>query len=223
MVQKKLLIFSLVIFIIILIPILISLIYYFGPRQTNKKADLLINKARSEILLSTNSKLPDSIETIFKGLTNDSLSQKEKYETLKKLSYYFSSVYDETHAPGIRQFTSDVMGKYAKDNFPKYYIADNFIISCADPVCGEKLDPQIEKVLKDISSIEIPNEEKNVVKYNLTLATYMSSTPTSKDFEEKRFGMRLAAQQLKHYGNPKASEAAKLIESYFLNKYKSEL
>lgn len=205
--------------LLLLILTSLSAIYYLNLKQKSKDPVPLIKEAESIISLSINRKVPDSIEKILDEVKNENKSKRERYEALKDIALYLSSVYDETHAPDIRRFTSEVLGKYAKENFPEYYNKGNFTLICSDPYCGEKIDQELEKILNDIVSSGIPNYAKDIAKYNLTLAGYIPSS----ELEEKRTGMSLTAFQLEQYGDPKASEAAKSLKSYFLKKYKTDL
>lgn len=219
MAHKKIFYLLLLVLVTSFTIILIFTILYLNTKEANKNPSTLITESESLIESVSNEKLPDSIKSMFNSLGDTKKSKKDQYETIKNIKLYFSSVYDSTNVPEIRNFSSNVLGKYAKENYPQYYKSDDFIITCADPYCGEKIDSDLQKILDMISSSKIADSTKGVVNYNITLAAYIPKDNLS----EKKTGMRLAVLQLENTGNSQASEAAKKLREYFSNKYKTAL
>lgn len=213
----------LLLFLLIIIIAVLSAYFVYKNRQINKtryETKIFQEDLTEKILSVTNSKeLPENIKN-YLSIINDATKLKdERYQALSMLGFAFSYEYTISHDPSIRKFSSVVLGAYAKSQFPEFYNESDFNIPCADSQCGQELDPEIEKVIKTINENEIPDYMKNTIIRNLTSAGY---APDS-DLAEKKYGIKLAVDQLRRTGDPEASQSAEKLVKYFKDRYKADL
>lgn len=201
-------------FLIICIPLLVYLI------SKTTKTQTFVNKVEEKVLTTSgNKKLPVNIEDKLSTINNTKKTREERYNALFDLSFIFANAYSTTHDPTIRRFSSEVIDSYFKSQFPDKYNDSLFNFPCADPECGQKLSPEIETVIKEVSENDIPSYMKKTIIINLTSAGYVPN----RDIEGKRFGIKLVVDQLKETGDAEASKSAETLVNYFKDKYKVDL
>lgn len=215
---------SLVLLLVIIL-FALGIIFYFiysSPRFQKTSGVENIKKA-----IITQVEIPNNA-SIEKGRVLETLSilddpkktPEEKYEALTSIAFYFNYAYSVNNDPSLREFVNDKLNNLAKTNFPEQYKETDFSIGCADSKCGDELDPDIENILKNISTLSgVELAYKQIVSENLRQAAF---TPSSQ-MEDKRTGMKLAVNQLERLNSPQASSAAQSIRKYFENKYKTAL
>lgn len=210
-----------IIFVALAIIISLVLIFYLNNRENDKRDSQLtiINQTNEIIEKHTGQETPKSISSIINQLSDNKLSEEKKYLALIKVKDYLSYVYNDSLSPEVREFIQEDLDKYGEKNFPNSYKSSHFIIVCADPTCGESIDPEMEKVIKEINALKMPDINRDTIKYNLNLALYL----TSKDMGEKQSGFKLVIRQLNDLGNTEASRTAEKIKAYFEKRYNSEL
>lgn len=201
-------------FLIICIPLLVYLI----SRPT--KTQTFVNNVEKKVLsVSGYKELPPNIKNYLSIVNDVSKPKSERYQAMSMLGFAFSYAYTANHDPSIRKFSSATLDSYAKSQFPEYYNESDFNIPCADIECGQKLDPEMEKIIKSVKENNIPSYMKNTIITNLISAGY---TPDS-DLTEKKYGIKLAVDQLRRTGSPEASKSAETLVKYFKDKYKVDL
>ena len=216
----KLLLAGAVLFLVIAIVIIISIILLDrrkGPRQ--KASDAFVEYVKMEIIPKSDSKnTTELIEQQLSIIKNINLSDKQRYDATIVLLEYLSNEYSITNDPSIRLIAKNVVGKYAKEQFPRLYNESRFDFACVDPQCGMDLSPEIKQALNIIEKSNLSEGAKVTISENLKSAGY---TPES-NLQDKLFGLQLSISQLEEYGDPVGSDAAKLLKKYLLDKYKTE-
>lgn len=208
-----------IIFLISLIFCVILIIYFINYQGVNKNPTEFINKISQNVQDSTGKRvISDAVKRNLDSLTSNK-SDKEKYLALKNLSFYYSDEYSKSRDPKLREFSSQAIDNYAKSAFPKFYDKNDFIIPCADPSCGEKMNTESETILKMINSSGLEDYRKETIVINYKTASYI---PIDR-LAEKRMGMTLVVNQLTRYGDPVASQAAQSLKEYLIKRYKMNL
>lgn len=210
-------------FIFIIIGITLSGYFIYQRNKIAKtQADtkIFVNDVKTEVLSVSGQKdLPANIEDKLLTLNDMKKTKDERYRALDDLSFIFANAYSTTHDPSIRKFSSIVLDRYFKSQFPDKYNDSLFNFPCADPECGQKLSPEIESVIKEVNENDIPSYMKKTIIINLTSAGYVPDS----DIEGKRFGINLVVEQLRETGDPEASKSAEKLVSYFKDRYKLDL
>lgn len=212
-IAKKRLLASLLVLIIVIV--LSSSLIIFLSFKEKSDSSLLDKKTNELIQGSTHKPMPDSIRPLFTQVSNKKLSSKQRYDALVKIKDYLSSLYNETKSPEIRNYIREDLKKFAESNFADQFIQEEFDLTCADPSCGEKIDPEMTSVLGKIKKINMPEIYRDTIMYNLNLALLIPD----EEIEEKETGLSLSVIQLEGVGIPEASETAKLIREYAKDRY----
>lgn len=182
----------------------------------NDAATVFAQDVRYFVIEATNSALPNErIEKELAKLRDKSLSDQEKFDALSTLAFYFADEYATTHDPKVREFSSTVLAKYAKEKFPKHYNESMFNFVCADLTCGQKLSPELNQIIKLVKESKAEPDYKNTIISNLTNVGYIPDSET----DEKMYGFSFIYPQMLELGDPKASEAAALLKKYAKQKY----
>lgn len=186
--------------------------------EAQKLTDAFVSQIRVEVATrNVAKKVPDQIEKKLESVQNRKLPEQKRYDALISLAFYFSNEYSLSHDAKIRQISKDVIGKYAKEQFPGVtYNKTIFEFICADPSCGPPVSPEIKQALDLIAKSNLPENIKVTVNQNLTSAAYM----TNNNLSDKIFGIRLSIVDLQQSGNSTGSEAADLLTSYLEKNYK---
>ncbi|MBI4098174.1 MAG: hypothetical protein HY426_04005 [Candidatus Levybacteria bacterium] len=207
------------VFFFIFIIVCLVLIGYFI-YQRSRPTNTFVNNVEKKVLaVSGYKELPANIEDKLSIINNTKKTKDERYKALYDLSFIFANAYSTTHDPSIRKFSSEVIDSYFKSQFPDEYNDSLFNFPCADPECGQKLSPEIESVIKEVSGNDIPSYMKNTIIINLTSAGYVPDS----DIDGKRFGINLVVDQLKETGDAQASKSAEKLVNYFKDRYKADL
>lgn len=219
----KLLALTLAIFIL---AILVLAAYIFlnqtKIKSEQKKAEILTEDIKLNISgTSSNSTTPDFIEKKLLIINNMKLDDKKRYGALSDIAFYYASTYSTLHDPSIRLFSIKILGKYAKQEFPRLYNRSVFEIPCSDTQCGQDLTTELKNVLSLIDKSSLSKLAKDTITDNVKTAGYMQDTGISLAY--KKDGFRLVYAQLMGTGDPIASEAAKQLSSYALVKYNIKL
>lgn len=214
----KILILSSIITLLVLITILIY-INFINPINRTETAEF-----NSEILNLVKGKggssgAIENFEEVSQILADTKKSPDEKYQALTNLSFYLSSEYTATKDPSIRTFSKNVVGKYAKDNFPDLYRDSDFNIPCSDPECGQELDPEIKKIINTLVNSKVDPVVIDVISRNLTTAGHVPDSA----FDNKRSGFSISYYQMIEANNSVASKAASMLKSFAKNKYSMNL
>ncbi len=213
--SKKSLILIFVFILLILTPLIIFLISKFATPPT--PSEIFIKQTQNFIDKNNgDNEIPEEISDIFDTLNDKTNSDKDQYEALKSLSFYFSSAYSESKKPDIRDYNSKYINDYAKNYYSNLYKNYDFIIPCSDPTCGQSLDSEISEAIKIIDTSKLDKDIKNTIIENLKTAGY---TP---DLENKKIGLTLSISQLKETNDKDASKAADLLYKYAKEKYNIE-
>ncbi len=206
---------SILIVLIILLFVIPATILIINTLEPDKETEVLTNKIRQFAKEKTeDSKPPERIEAQLTRLS-EKASEKEKYEALSIVGFYFSDAYSSTHDPEIRKFSAEIISPYAKKEFLDFYKDIDFIFTCADSTCGQKLSSEIEHVFALLDESDVENYYVKTIKENLTTAGYIPDS----EIEEKKVGFSLVYDQLLRVGDPKASEAAQVLKTYSRQKY----
>ncbi|OGH47963.1 MAG: hypothetical protein A3A51_05095 [Candidatus Levybacteria bacterium RIFCSPLOWO2_01_FULL_39_10] len=210
--------------LITLIIIIASLIFIFNDvafeKVLNRKTEAFISQVDKIVKEESGAEnTPEGIQNIYNILEDSSTSKEEKYQSLQKLSFYFSDAYSQTHDPKFKDYSINVIGKYAEENFPSLYNPTDFDMACADPVCGQELTPEIKDILDLIKNSDMANIEKRVIVFNLEVAGYMPEDQI--DYRGSIFSMSYF--DLISTANPTASRAAKLLKDYAESKYNLDI
>ncbi|KKQ35333.1 MAG: hypothetical protein US51_C0008G0002 [Microgenomates group bacterium GW2011_GWA2_37_6] len=211
--SKKLIFLILSIILLLFIPILIYFLLYFqkiDDKNLNKEIGTTVKKYNHNFN-------QEQISRALTRLNDDSLPDSERYKALEQIVFYFSTAYSASHEPELRAHVESLK-TFAKNNFPKYYIEENFTVGCADPSCGEKPDEEMKKIQKEINEAGIRPEYLNTINKNLEQAIYIPN----EQMDDKKYGFGLAIFQLKFENNPKASAAAQRLIDYLKRKYSIE-
>jgi len=179
-----------------------------------------IQEIRSFVKETTDNKTPNErIENELAKLKNDSLSDQKKFEALSNLAFYFADEYATKHNPSVREFSSTVIAKYAKENYPNLYNESMFNFVCADLSCGQELSLEIKQIFKLLDESGAEPEYIDAIKSNLTVIGYIPDS----EVDEKKYGFSFIYPQILELNNPKASEAAKILKNYAKQKYNTDL
>lgn len=224
--RNKLLIL-LILVVTLIIPILISGIYYLNKKNqdmlTNKYGGLsgyvqLQNKIKN---LSSDKSITEGIlYTRFVKKFNELPSIKEKnkqYEAFLQDVSFLHGLYSYTNNPKLYSIQKDFI-EFAKLNFPKYKDND-FSYFCQDSTCAE--DPQPKEILTLLTEIEESNileRDKEALIRDITNAGYLSK----KNTESKALTYLMIASLIK--SSPEASNSAykniaNKIENYIKTTY----
>lgn len=223
--RPKLKIFLAIVFsLFIVVAIAFSAFLLYKKHQSDiaqKTTDAFVKNIRAEAGSRNEAKkVPEQIERQLETIQNRNLSEEKRYNALINLAFYFSSEYSLSHDPEIREISKNVIGKYAKEQFPKIsYNKTIFEFICADPSCGPPLNPEIKRALDLVDKSDLPENIKVTVNQNLTNAAYMND----KNLSDKIYGVRLSISDLQQSGNPTASDAANILTKYLEENYKTEL
>lgn len=216
--SKKLIgvVLSLVVLIIIII---LTFLLFLQPHFANKKlaeTDTLTKDVNQKLEIYGHHFNNYQVEESLRIMNDESLSESERYEATKNLSFYFSTAYSASHEPELRNYAENIT-IYAQENFSDLYEKELFTIGCADPVCGETPDEEIKQIHKEILDLDIEVEYLDSIIKNLDTAIYI---PVNDDrILEKEFGFGLVIQQLQFQNNPEASKAATRLQEYAERKY----
>jgi len=219
--RRRKLIFLLILLItlIVVILILVYILYLKSIFYTSGVNDLHY-KAEKVVYETSNQGLNETIKAKFDDLKNDELSDQEKYNSLFLIRMNLSSTYNKNHDPKLRSFINNELIQFAKNNFSKEFKENDFLQTCSDLECGEKISAELEKIITDIKRSNIPPEEIETILYNLELAAYI---PADDDLESKRYGYGLVVWQLNNLNSAEASNSAKSLKEFFVKNYKEEI
>lgn len=212
-----------ILFALFLVFLAITLVGGFAIKEFSKQN---VNKALTKLLtegeVQYKQYIPeDRFQKSLSDLNNSKLSSKERYKALSDLIFYFGDAYGRTNDPAVRKYLLSLSDP-AKKAFPKDYIESTFIITCADPECGEKTSPEISKLIIEVQNLSVDNVYKNTISRNLKIASNVPYV-TDDNKQDKLGSFRLAYGQLLSLNNPQASAAAGKLKIYIKNKYNKDL
>lgn len=219
--KKKHLVYSAFFLLLSIIAVFVGI---FLIRNTGQSGLTKTTKEINSKALAFNKSLSTQrVEEELAIINNTKLSDEERFKSLSDIYFYFSFAYSTSHDPAIREFVNKTFAKFANENFPKIQSNDDskrvFMIPCADPSCGQEIDPKIKEIINKIMNSNIDTNLKNRVKGNIEVAAYK----LEEDKEDKLFGFGIAKRQLEQSGNPTASEAGNLLKIYVKEKYKADI
>lgn len=157
---------------------------------------------------------PD-IEAQLNTVKNKKLSSELRYKALKNVVFSFKAEYFREHNPYLRNYILEDLNIFAKNNFKEEYNEDDFTVSCSDPQCGQKLNPELQKILTIMDKSKAPDDEMSTLRKNFLTAAYSPE----EDKEQIVFGLELTIDQLEETGYKEASEAALLLRAYIKKEY----
>ena len=217
-IKRLLLILLIIIFIVIAI-----LSFYFIFKTETRKKQLKSNVIFVEyVKKDAQSRIKDQkqikfIEDQLVIIQSSSLKTTTRYDSLVRIEEIYSNEYRLTNNPSTRQVINNILGSYAKENFPKLYNESLFNTPCADPTCGNPIPSDISNVIRIIENDEqIPNIAKETIRLNLKNASYLP------DKTEGLFGLKLSLSQINRFNDPEASAAAKILSNYIKNNSKTQ-
>lgn len=214
--SKRLILLILSIILLLVIAVLTYFLYFQKPAEL-KNSEIVTEGVQKQLEINGKYFNKTLVNEALDRINNESLSDEQRYEALKDLSFYFSTAYAASHKPELRAYTESIE-TFTRENFPKFYEEGLFIIGCADPSCGEKPDGEIKQIQKEINEAGIAFEYLNTINKNLEQAIYIPN----EQIEDKKYGFGLAIYQLKFENNPKASAAAEHLTDYVKRKYSIE-
>lgn len=212
------------IIILLIIIVLVYFIFFRDIQIQNKsrleKQEVLRFSQKVKTTVNKNKKdfIQGQINEALGRLRDEQLSLSDRNEALKDIQFNFSTAYAISHKPEIREFSNEI-DSFAKNNFPGSYRDWTYIISCADPTCGETPDEEIKQIQKEINDTGIIPAYLHTINTNLEQAIYIPK----EQMDEKKYGFGLVIADLKLENNPKASAAADKLIDYIKRKYGIEL
>lgn len=219
--RKNFIILLLLVTVIIAIVILVYILYFsklVAPSKVDNQATTNITREIKSIVSENTGQFNQAqAKAALDILNNAKLSDKERYEALKDIAFYFGVAYAASHDPQFRKNIITIMD-YAKNNFSNLYEEEFFATGCADPECGEQKDDEFKKIEQEINESGISLEYLNTTTKNLEQAIYMPAD----EVDEKKYGFGLVIDQLYIQNNPLASAAAEHLKSYVEEKYSIE-
>lgn len=213
---------KIILFLIFLIAIVIIIsaifIVIYPPQNDTEK---ITKSIREEALLFKDNLPQDTIDKNILVLNNKSLSEKERYQALKEIFFYFDTAYFNLGLPRIRNYVS-TLDTYALKTFKNEYQEGDFYIACADYVCGEATPPEIEKLIEKIKKLQIDEVWKNSIILNMRTASHI---PYVSDFDkaDKLNSYSIAISELVTLANPQASVSANELREYIEKTYNKTL
>ena len=210
--------------VLVLIAIILAVIFFlnfiYNPSgRSLKNSEKFSTDLKVALTNTLGKEYPIAIKNQVDVLNNPKKTDKEKYEALQRLSYYFSAEYSRTHNPKIKEYNDTVLNEFAKENYNDFYNQSHFRILCSDTICGQKLSTELVEVINITKSSRIRDYAKVTIEKNLTTAGYAPD----KDIDNKRFGFSIVYGQLSKYGDSEASRAAALLKDFAKNKYQIDL
>ncbi len=219
--NRKIIWLFLILISVVLTLVIGALIYlnFLTSKITDDSSQYFSNNIKKVIVEDLKKEYPDSIKRQVDIVQDLNKSEKERYQALVALSFYFESEYTQTRNPKVREYNEKIIKSYAQKNFKKMFKNGDFTILCSDPECGQQLDKEIVEILNIIAKSDLPSEVKVPVRDNLTTA----GLAPDKDIINKQFGFKLVFSQLNESSNNEASRAANLLKAYAKVKYKMDL
>lgn len=164
----------------------------------------------------TNSFNNNQVDAALRKINNQSLSEKDRYDALVDLSFYYAVAYSNGHSSEVRA-QNNVVSDYARENYSNFYDENYFSIPCADPECGEKPDEIMQEILKNVKVLKIEDVKHDTILKNLDTAIFMPANEVL--LPEKLTAYSLVINQLQFENNQQASNAALLLIDYLKIKY----
>lgn len=214
-ISKKTLLIGVFLLLLIIITVALYLIFLTNTKNGNRSA-FSKNITSNYLNFSGKEEYPETLKSNLNKLESKSLSENERYKALVRIVDEFSNEYYNTRNPDIKIFIDETIGEYAREKFPEQYIEGDFIEPCADAVCGQPIDNDVNEILKIIEESNLPDYVIRVASRNLTTAGLMPDNDN-----EKKEGLRLVIDQLTIDGYPEGSKAAVLLKEYYIKKYKT--
>lgn len=206
-------IWLIILFIFIILIILLSY-FIFKPITSWSDNNDLIN-----FLQQNNKKdyiLQFRLNNAVNSLKNDKIKETQ-YKNLVLLAYYTQDAYFKRNSPEIREYLSKLNDKI-KNKYPKLYSEGDFLVTCADPECGDKPDAEELKLLENIKKFNVDQFYKNIISTNLKISIYIPYNTKDNKIEKINFFIQIY-NQLLQLDNKQASKSAENYAIYIKNKY----
>jgi hypothetical protein len=157
------------------------------------------------------------IVKVISDLKNKKSKPEEQYKDLTIFAFSVQDEYFRSNQPEIREFLKDLNDK-VKMTYPKLHKDVDFLVTCADPICGGQPAPEESKLLSSVQSLKVDDLYKDTITINLKTAIYLPYDTTNNKLE-KINTIRLVDQQLRSLNNVEASKSAEDYEDYIKKKY----
>lgn len=182
--KKKIIAVSLL-FLVILIPLLLGIIFYTDRSVRTKSANQLAGYTElKDRIKSVVTKSNGSKNTIYSRmqkqmiiLEDNKKTDKDKYNALVILVFYLKSEYSYTNNHEYFDLINVDAANFAKTHFLKYYDEISFKTSCQDKSCAKNSQhPEIITILEEIKNSDFPPEIKETLTQDLINTGYKNES-----------------------------------------------
>jgi hypothetical protein len=151
--RNKVLIAVLSICILIIASIILSL--YLISRPTN--AETQKKELTTFLEASNRNYIPDyKLKKVVNDLKNKTSKPADQYKDLTLFAFTVQDAYFKSNQPEVREYLKELNEK-AKVTYPTLHKDVDFLVTCADPKCGSKPDPEESKLLQNIQNLTVDN------------------------------------------------------------------